>query len=446
MATPDPRATLEDVVARLKKAGADAADAIMSESTSLSASYRMGKLEDIERSESYDLGLRAIVGQRQAVVSSNDHNADALSDLVERVVAMAKLAPEDPYCGLAPEDRLVKSIPDLDLVDPVEPASDTLADRARDAEAAALAVEGVTNSEGGGASWGKGGVRLATSAGFYGEQSSSSHSVFASVVAGADEGMERDYDSASALHFADLQSPEDIGRSAGERAVRRLNPRKLDSQQAPVVYDNRLSRGLVRALAGAINGAAIARGVSFLKDKMDEQLFPEGINIIDDPLRKRALASSAFDGEGVANEALRIIDQGRLTTWILNSAQARQLKLETNGRATRGTGGPPGSSTTNLFMEAGTLSFSDLISDISGGLLVTDMFSPSVNGNTGDYSAGVSGFWIENGEPVYPISEVTVAGNLLDMFKNITPADDLEFRAGTNAPSIRIEGMTIGGN
>ncbi len=436
---------LQNLIEKAKAAGATAADAVLFASASSSVTCRLGKVEETERSESQDLGLRVLVGQRQAVVSSSDHAPDTLNELAERAVAMAKLAPEDPYAGLAPKELLSKDAVDLDLFDPAEPTMETLTDRAKAAEDAALSVKGVTNSSGADAGWGRSGVRFATSDGFYGAYETTSHSVSCSVLAGEGDAMERDYDYATALHGADLSSPEEIGRTAGERTVRRLNPKRVKSQSAPVVYENRLARSLVRHLAGAVNGGAIARKVSFLKDKMGDQLFSEEISIVDDPHVKRGLGSAPYDGEGVANAPIKLIDQGRLTSWIMNSSQARQLGLTTNGRAARGSGGPPGASTTNLTMAPGTVSFDALISDIKQGLLITDMFGPSVNSNTGDYSVGVSGFWIENGARAYPVSELTVAGNILDMFKSLTPADDLEIRSATNAPSVRIEGMTIGG-
>jgi len=437
---------LDRLIAGAKAAGADAADAVLFESADLGVTWRMGKLEEVERSEAQDLGLRVLIGRRQAAVSSTDHSDAALAELAERCVAMAKLAPEDPYCGLAPEDRLAKPpFLDLDLLDPAEPSAERLTGLARATEEAALAVDGVANSSGASAHWGRGAKHLATSAGFRGTSRGARHSISVSVLAGQGVAMERDDDYSSALHAEDLRAPEDVGRTAGERTVKRLGPRKVGSQSVPVIYDNRVSSSLLRHLAGAVNGGAVARGVSFVKNKLGAQIFAPGVTVTDDPHRKRGFASRAYDGEGVANAPLDLIEDGRLTTWILNSAQARQLGLETNGRASRGAGGPPGASTTNLYMHPGSASPEELMSDIKAGLLVTDMFGPSVNANTGDYSVGVSGFWIENGAPAYPVSEVTIAGNLLEMYPTVAPASDLEFRAATNAPSLRVEGMTVGG-
>ncbi len=436
---------LSDLIAAAKRAGADAADAMFVENVSASVSYRLGKLEDVERSESADLGLRVFLGNKVAFVSSTDFSRDSLDQLPERAIAMARLAPEDKYAGLAPNDRLAKDIPALDLEDANEPSADVLVERARSAEAAGMAVKGVTNSEGGGASFSRAAVALATSSGFYGRYAGTSHSTGVSMLAGEGTGMERDYDQASARHSGDLREAADIGRIAGERAVARLNPRKVKSQAVPVVFDPRESAGLVGHFAGAISGAGIARGVSFLKDNMGEQIFAPGISIIDDPHRTRGLRSKPFDGEGVANAKRALVEKGRLTTWLLDCASARQLGLETTGHAARGTGGPPHPSATNLYMEPGQLSPEALIADIEQGFYVTELLGMGVNGVTGDYSRGAAGFWIEKGKIAFPVSEITIAGNLKEMFLHLTPASDLVFRYGTNAPTIRIEGMTIAG-
>ncbi len=441
----DPQSILATLLDAARKAGADAADALHVEGVSSSVSYRLGKLEDVERAESYDLGLRVFVGQKVAFVSSTDFSADALAALPGRAVAMARLAPEDKFAGLAPKDRLAKAIPQLDLEDSTEPSAELLIERARDAEAAALAVKGVTNSEGGGASFSRNAVTLATSTGFFGRYAGTSHSIGVAVLAGEGTGMERDYDHASARHAGDLRGAEEIGRTAGEKAVKRLNPRSMKSQSVPVVFHSDEAAGLVGHFAGAISGAAIARGVSFLKDRMGQKVFADGIQIIDDPHRVRGLRSKPFDGEGVANQRRALIENGVLTTWLLDCASARQLGLETTGHAARGTGGPPSPSSTNLYLAAGKLSVKELIADIKQGFYVTELMGMGVNGVTGDYSRGAAGFWIENGEIAFPVSEVTIAGNLKDMFTNLVPASDLEFRHGTNAPTVRIEGMTLAG-
>jgi PmbA protein len=439
------RETLEQLINAAKSAGADGADALLVESVSSSVSYRLGKLEDVERAESHDLGLRVFVGQRVAFVSSTDFSRDALAQLPERAVAMAKLAPEDKYAGLAPPERLARKIPSLDLEDGHEPSADALVALARDVEGAAMSVPGVTNSEGGGTSFGRSAVSLATSEGFFGGYAGTSFGVGVAVLAGEGTNMERDYDQASARHRSDLQDAVAVGRSAGERAVRRLNPRKMKSQAVPIVYDPRVSGGLVGHFAGAISGASIARGVSFLKDMMDKVVFSSTVNILDEPHRIRGLRSKPFDGEGVTNRPWKLVENGVLKTWLLDCASAKQLGLATTGHAARGTGGPPSPSSTNLYMAAGSMTPDELMADIKQGFYVTELIGMGVSGVTGDYSRGAAGFWIENGEIAFPVSEITIAGNLKDMFRHLTPANDLEFRYGTNAPTVRVEGMTIAG-
>ncbi|HMH64929.1 MAG TPA: TldD/PmbA family protein, partial [Rhizomicrobium sp.] len=387
----DPQAILGSLLDAARKAGADAADALYVEGVSSSVSYRLGKLEDVERSESYDLGLRVFVGQKVAFVSSTDFSADALSVLPGRAVAMARLAPEDKFAGLAPKDRLATVLPSLDLEDAAEPSAEILIENAREVEAAALAVTGVTNSEGGGASFSRNAVALATSSGFYGRYAGTSHSIGVAVLAGEGTGMERDYDHASARHAGDLRAPAEIGKSAGEKAVKRLNPRSMKSQSVPVVFHPDEAAGLLGHLAGAISGSAIARGVSFLKDRLGTDVFAPGINVIDDPHRVRGLRSKPFDGEGVANSRRALIENGKLTSWLLDCASARQLGLATTGHAARGTGGPPSPSSTNLYLEAGKLSVKELIADIRQGFYVTELMGMGVNGVTGDYSRGAAG-------------------------------------------------------
>jgi PmbA protein len=436
---------LTDLLARARRAGADAADALYVQGTSISHARRLGKLEKLERSEGQDLGLRVFVGKRQAIVSSSDRSPKAIEELVERAVAMARLAPEDPFCGLADPAELAREIPDLDLFDPVEPSTETLVERARIAEETALAVPGITNSEGAEAGWGSSRIALAASNGFAASYARTSHSVSAAVLAGNGTGMERDYDYATAVFGSDLESPETIGRRAAERTLKRLNPRKVETCKCAIVYDPRVSSGLLRHLAGAINGAAIARGTSFLKDRMAQRIFPEAITIIDDPFRKRGLNSKPVDGEGIAPQRRAIIDKGVLTTWLLDLRSARQLGLKSTGHASRGTTSPPGPSASNLYMEAGKTSRDALIKSVKKGLYVTEFIGMGVNNVTGDYSRGAAGFWIENGELTFPVSEVTVAGNLLEMFQRITAADDLTFRYGVDAPTVMIDQLTLAG-
>src|SRR5579864_338485 len=445
MARINAQETLAQLIAASRAAGADAADALFVESVASSISYRLGKLEDAERAEANDLGLRVFVGQKVAFVSSTDFSREALAQLPERAVAMARLAPEDKYAGLAPPERLASQFPALDLEDADEPSTEALVALARDSEGAAMAVPGVTNSEGGGASFSRTAITLATSAGFYGSYAGTSHGISVVVLAGEGTAMERDYDQASARHKSDLRTAADIGRSAGERAVRRLNPRKVKSQAVPIVYDPRVAGGLLGHFAGAISGASIARGVSFLKDLLGKEVFQPSVTIVDDPHRIRGLRSKPFDGEGVSNGRRNLVDRGVLSTWLLDCASAKQLGLSTTGHASRGTGGPPSPSATNLYLEAGTLSPEALIADIKEGFYVTELIGMGVNSVTGDYSRGAAGFWIQNGAIAYPASEITIAGNLKDMFRNLTAANDLEFRYGINAPTLRVEGMTVAG-
>ena len=441
----DPLNFLSDLLAAAKRGGADTADAVFFEAAAISVAQRLGKSEKLERAESRDLGLRVLVGKQQAMASTTDFTQSSLDELVTRAVAMARAAPEDPYCGLADPGALAGQVPDLDICDPGEPGTEILLARAREAEDAARAVPGVSNSEGAEAAWSRSTIAIAATNGFARSYGVSSQSIAASVLAGEGTAMERDYDFDTAVYGSDLRAPADIGRNAGERVVKRLGARKMETVQVPVVYDTRVSGGLVRHLAGAINGVAVARGTSFLKDKMGERIFPAGIVIVDDPHRKRGLRSKPFDGEGIANARRAIIEDGVVKTWILDLSSARQLGLATTGHAARGTASPPSPTVTNLYMEAGSKSREDLIGEIDSGLYITELIGMGVNGVTGDYSRGATGYWIEKGELAFPVSELTVAGNLKDMFANLEPADDLEFRFGIDAPSIRIDGMTVAG-
>ena len=442
---PDPQDLLHDLIRAAKAAGADAADALFVENVSASVSYRLGRLEDVERAESSDVGLRVFVGQRIAFVSSSDFSKEGVAALPARAVTMAKLAPEDKFACLAPRERLAKSFPVLDIEDAAESSAETLVERARTVEEAAMAVPGITNSEGGGASFGRAAIALATSEGFYGRYAATHHSIGVAVLAGEGTEMERDYDSASARHASDLEAAIAVGKRAGERTVARLGPRKAKSQAVPVIFDPRESAGLLGHLTGAISGAAIARGVSFLKDRLGQEIFAPSITVIDDPHRLRGLRSKPFDGEGVANARTTIVESGVLKTWLLDCASAKQLGLATTGHAARGTGGPPHPTSTNFHMLPGALSPADLMADIKEGFYVTELMGMGVNTVTGDYSRGASGFWIEKGKIAYPVSEVTIAGNLKDMYRALTPANDLVFRYGINAPTCRIEGMTVAG-
>jgi PmbA protein len=432
----------ERLVAAAKRAGADAADAVCVRGISLGVEVRLGKVEETRRSEGDDFTLRVFVGKRTANVSAN-----VLADpkeLAERAVAMARVAPEDRFAGLADKDRLATAFPDLDLLDTTIPSASELTEAALAAEDAMRAVEGVTNSGGASAGWSLGGIVLATSHGFAGSTLSSGFGVSASAIAGAGTAMERDYDYERRIHRADLPDPAAIGKNAGERAVRRLNPRQVPSGRITVVYDPRVATGLLGHLSGAINGASIARKTSFLRDKLGQQIFSPSIRITDDPLRKRGAASRPFDGEGVSGQPFDVVRNGVLQTWFLDSATARELDLETNGRASRG-GGNPSPGSTNLTLLPGDRTPEEMIREIGSGLYVTELIGHGASIVTGDYSRGAAGFIIENGEIGHPVSEITIAGNLTDMFRELTPANDLVYRHAVNAPTIAVSGLTVAG-
>jgi PmbA protein len=428
------------------KAGADAADALYVGEASTAVQVRLGALEDVQRSEGEDIGLRVFVGARSATVSSSDLSKEALAGLVERVSAMAREAPEDRFAGLAPEERLLKeSGVDVDGDDHADPSPQSLKERALAMESIARSVEGVTNSEGSVASAGRSVVAIATSHGFCRGYTTSGYSAYLGVIAGSGNGMQRDSASHSVRHLEDLDAPDELGRLAADRTIKRLNPAKLASGAMPVVFDPRVGSSLLGHLVGAITGGAITRKTSFLLDRLHEQVFADGIIVRDDPHRRRGLRSKPFDGEGVTTHQLDIIADGRLTGWLLDSASARQLGLEPTGHATRGVGGSPGAGATNLDLLPGTASPDELIADIKHGVFVTELIGQGVNPVTGDYSRGASGFIITDGVIGAPVAEITIAGNLVDMFRNLTPANDLEHRRATNVPTLRIEGMTVAG-
>lgn len=440
-------AQLIDMAGRLietaRRHGADAADAAVARSRSKGVQVRLGKVESVESSESEDLTLRVFVGGRVASVSA-DVSAD-VERLAERAVAMAKVSPRDPYAGLADAALLAREHADLDLFDgEADPSGDELSEAALAAEAAALAVAGVTNSNGASASAGFTGLVLVTSDGFTGERRRSGFSRSASVVAGEATHMQRDYDFDSRIHFRDLDSADEIGRRAGERTVRRLDPQPVDTGRYPILLDPRLSRGLFGQLASALSGAAIARGTSFLKNRMGESVLPAGVTVTDEPLLARRAGSRPFDGEGVRGETLPLVEDGVLRNWLLDSASARELGLATNGRAQRG-GSGTSPSVSNLVVSPGALSPEELIRDTGHGIYVTELIGHGADLVTGDYSRGASGFRIENGEIAGPVSEFTIAGNLKDMLLSLTLADDLDTRHRVVAPTVRIEAMTVAG-
>jgi PmbA protein len=435
---------LADLIGRARTAGADAADAVLISGTAIGVQRRLGKTEHVERSEGRDLGLRVFLGRRAAIVSSSAIDPASFTQLAERAVAMARVVPEDPYIGLAETAAEPEPVA-LDLEDPAEPSTEDLLNRAAAAEDAALAVQGITNSEGAEAGFSRTEAFLVTSAGFAGRHARTSHSVSAAALAGSGTAMQRDYDYHSTVYLADLDDPAAIGHSAGERAVVRLNPTRPKTAKLPVVYDPRVAGSLLGHLAGAINGASVARGTTFLKDCLGTRIFPDAIEIHDDPRRVRGLRSRAFDGEGTPTAARDLVAAGVLTTWLLDSRSARQLGMQSTGHASRGTGGPPAPGPTNLYLAAGEMTPAELMADIKLGLYVTEMIGMGVNGVTGDYSRGASGFMIRDGAIAEPVAEITIAGNLLEMFAHLTPANDLRFRRGTDAPTIRVEGMTMAG-
>ncbi|NNE23040.1 MAG: TldD/PmbA family protein [Rhizobiales bacterium] len=436
---------VSSVIEKALATGADAADAVLIKRESSSVSVRGGETEDLNRAEARDLGLRVLIGQSQAIVSSSKFDEDELNGLAERAVAMAKLAPADPNAGLAEAGQLASDIPVLDLADDADPTSDELLAMANEADAAGLAVAGVTASTGAGASASRTLIVLGASNGFSGHYQRTGYGVSAAMIGGDGTSMERDYDYSSKVHFADLAAPQEIGRNAGERVVKRLNARKVSSQAVPVVFDQRIAGSLVGHLAGAVNGAGVARGTSFLKDQLGEAVFAKGISVVDDARLPRGHSSKPFDAEGLATGRLAIIEDGQLKSWLLDLHSARQLGLPSTGHAGRSPSGPPSPGASNLNLMAGTASPQELMADISQGFLVCEMIGMGVNGTTGDYSRGAAGYWIENGEVAYPVSEITIAGNLKDMFKSLSPANDLEIRGSVNAPTCRIEGMTIAG-
>lgn len=437
---------LGDTIIRAKQAGASEADALFVEGGSVSVTWRDGKLESLEHSEGGDFGLRVMIGKKQAVVSTSDHSAKALAEVVDRAVAMARAASEDPYCGLADPSEIATSFPALELADDYQPDVDVYIARAREAEDAALAVEGVTQCEGAHAGGGQTRIALAASNGFHGQYARTNYWVSASALAGADTAMERDHDYDSVVFQSDLASPATIGRNAGQWAVRNLGARKMPTCQVPVVFDPREARELLGAFLSAINGSAIARHTSFLVEAMGQQLFPDDITIIDDPFRPRGSRSKMFDAEGLMPAKRKLIDRGVLTSWIMDLRSSRQLGLKSTGHASRGVSGNPSPSATNAYFEAGALSPAELMKDIKDGFYVTELMGHGVSLVTGDFSQAARGFWIENGVITHPVNEMTIAGNLKEMFKNLNVANDLRFRYGIDAPTTRIDGMTVAGS
>ncbi len=442
----DSHAALAVLIDYAKQAGGDGAEASLAVRESISAEVRMGELEGMEREEARSVALRAFVGKQQAAASSTDLSTKGLKDLAERTVAMAKAAPEDKFAGLLDARYHAKgAAPDLDQSDTARPSPEELLDLAKRCEAASLAIPGIANSGGGGASSEHSTFVYATSTGFEATESGTSYSLGTQPVAEKDDEMERDYEWRTKRFFSDLPSPEEIGRIAGERTARRIGARKIASQKAPVIFENRLAGRIIGPLFSAMSGSSVARGVSFLKDKLGQQIFADGFRVHEDPFVKRGASSRWFDGEGGAVAPATLIDDGVLTMWLLNSSAARQLGLEPNGHATAGHGGPPGIGAANLFVKPGTDDLAKMMKNAGKGVFVTDMFSPSLNPNTADWSVGVAGYWFENGEIAHPVSEITVAGNLLDIFKRMRCGSDVENRGSLEISSLIVDDLAIGG-
>ncbi|MFW6413084.1 MAG: TldD/PmbA family protein [Oceanicaulis sp.] len=448
LGAPDTAALLDfarELVEAARKAGADQAEAAISESRAIEAGVREGALETVERSESRDAGLRVIIGKRQAGVAFSDLSEAGRKLAVERAIAMAKAAPDDPYCGLVEPERLAKNLPEIKLYEAPQIDEAGLEAAALQLEAAALNVPGVSTSSGAGASVGVSGSAFVTSTGFERARRGSRCGLGVSAIAKKNGAMERDYDSHSARRLSDLKSALEIGTRAGERAVSRLGSEKLPSGKMSVVFDRRVAATFLSSFLGAISGPAIARGTSFLREDLGERVFAEGIDIVEDPLRDWSFGARAADGEGIACKPRALVEDGVVTTFLMNAASARQLNMELTGHAARRLGGPPGVSAANVFLQPGDLSYADLIAEAGDGLLVSEMFGPSLNANTGDWSVGVAGYRIAGGKIAGPVSEVTVAGNLKEMFGRMIPGADLEFEHAIDSPSVLVEGLSVGG-
>lgn len=431
-----------------KRAGADHADAIAVDGTSLSIEVLNGKLEQAERAEGVEIGLRVLIGRRQACVSASDTNPATLTEMAERAVAMAQLAPEDPTVGLA-DANMLSDVRDGAALDMSDPASDpdpaALEDMAKRAEAAALAVDGISQVQSAAAGFSRRRIQLAASNGFSGGYARSDHGLSCVAITGEGTAMERDYYGDGRNHAADLMSPEEIGRLAAERTIARAGARKPPTGAFPVIYDERISSALIGHLLAATNGNSIVRGSSWLRDAMGEDVLPKGLNLIEDPHRPRTSGSKPFDAEGLPTARREIVSDGVLTGWTLDLATARKLGLTSTANASRGPSAPPSPSVGNVALTQGTQTRAELLADMGTGLLITSMIGASINPTTGDYSRGASGFWVENGEITYPVNECTVAGNLRDMLKTIRPANDARTHLSRVVPSLMVEGLTIAG-
>lgn len=447
--TQSPEQLCQALLDAAQKAGADSGDAMAAEGNSLSIEVRDGKLEQAERSEGVDIGLRVFVGKRQAQVSSSDTNLSTIASMAERAVAMAKEAPEDPYAILASDDMFAKDwdLTALELADPsAEPSPAALQADAMAAEAACASINGITQVQSAAAGYGQHSVHLATSNGFSGGYIRTARSLSCVGIAGTGTGMERDYDGDTRTFQSDLRDAHDIGELAGRRAIERLNARRPATGAYPVLFDERISSSLIGHLLSASNGAAIARGSSWLKDSLSQEILPSTLSVIENPYRPRIGGSRPFDGEGLPTQNRKIIDNGVLTSWTMDLASALKLGMDSTGNAARGIGSVPSPANWNIELTPGTHSRADLIRDMGTGLLVTSMIGSTINPNTGDYSRGAAGFWVENGEISYPVNEVTIAGNLLEMLKTLIPANDARSYLSRVVPSLLIEGMTLAGD
>jgi PmbA protein len=445
---PEFEENLEAISKKAKALGADAVEAVLMHGTSFSLDYRLGKIENVELSESTRWGVRLFLGKRQASVSSNDFSKDVCERLLQEALMVARLTPEDPYCGLAEPDVMASNDPsglDLESYDSTVPSPAALQELVLACEQAALEVPGVVSSEGASISWGKSTLLLKTSKGFSGISKDSSFSLWASVLAEKEGDKQREAYGHAAVFLEDLEPPRLIGQTAGDKAVRSLNPRKFETGQVPVVYDALISRTLLGHLLGAIKGTEIARKTSFLQEALGTHLFPSDVTIVDDPLRKRGFGSRTFDGEGLPVRPLKVVEEGVLTSWLLNLHAARQLKLAPTGHASLALGSAPGISCSNFYMLPGKESLQSLLSSVQRGFYVTGLMGMGVNSLTGDYSMGANGFLIEKGQLTVPVHEVTIAGTLLEMFRGMTPADDLVFRGAVSAPTLRIHQMMVAG-
>jgi len=433
------------LIKKSKKSGADSVDVVYFENTNIDVGCRLKKIEKLERAESNDLGLRFIKNKKQVIVSSNNLTKKSLEELVSKASSMVDAVPKDPYCSIAKKKDIIKKIPNLGIFDNKEPTIKSLKEKVIEAESAGLNVKGVTNSEGAEIGWNKSKIHLFNSNGLNASYQSSSFNIYAVLIAGHTTSMEREYEYATSVFEKDLTKTSLIGKKAGESAVKKLNPKKIKTSKIPVIFSPRVANSFLKHLSNSINGNLITRGTSFLKKKLNKEIFSSDINITDDPLKKKGLQSRPFDGEGLETKKIKIVKDGKLKTWFLDLSTACQLKLKSTAHASRGISSPPAPSPTNLYFEPGYITPKNLIGNIKKGVYLTELMGSSVNLINGDYSRGGSGFWIDKGEITYPINGITIADNLNEMFKKTILANDLEFKQGLNSPTMLIENMIVAG-